>query len=272
MAANPRSLTLTDRYSRQLARTASRVKALAGGRWNLAPEDFDGSYSSWLDVVVLAVVQAQRQNLRLTQAYLSAFVLSETGSRTRLPAVSPDEFVGRSRDGRELREAWSSPPIKAKVAIGDGKTVEEASSVAQEAALNLVDVDTYHGARGPLAALIGTVSAFEGYRRVTGGSACGACLGAADGTVFSSDEVFQLHANCDCVAEPVVAGVRDTARRESGQQIFENLSLSEQNARLGVEAAEAVRSGLVAVGDLVGFSPMKTEPDWLTQKPLSAAL
>ena len=269
MAANPRSLQLTDRFSRQLAATAARVERVAGDRWNLVPDDFDGSYRTWLDVVVPVVAQAQRQNLRVTQGYLNAFLLSETGRRTRLPAVDPGEFVGRSRDGRTLEEAWTSPPIKAKVAVGDGKSVEEASAVAQDAALRLVSVDVYHGARGPLAALTASVSAFVGYRRVTGGAACGACLGAADGTVFSSDEVFEIHANCDCVAEPVVDGVRDTARRETGQEIFEKLSRSEQNARLGSETAEAVRSGLVTVGDLVGHSPMKSEAPWLSQRPLS---
>lgn len=272
MAANPRSLQLTDRYSRQLAVTAERVARIAGDRWNLEPDDFDGSYRSWLDVVVPVVAQAQRQNVRVTQGYLNAFLLSETGRRTRLPVVDPNEFVGRSRDGRPLEEAWVSPPIKAKVAIGDGKSVEEASVIAQDAALKLVSVDVYHAARGPLAALTASVAAFSGYRRVTGGAACGACLGAADGTVFSSDEVFEIHANCDCVGEPVVEGVRDTARRETGQEIFDKLSPAEQNARLGEQTAEAVRSGVVTVGDLVGHSPMKTEADWLSQKPLSEAV
>ena len=271
MANSRRSLAITDRFSSQLKATSSRVLAASGNRWRLAPDDFDGSYQEWVAGVVPLVAQAQRQNLRLAQGYLSAFLLSETGRRVRLPKVDPDEFVGRSRDGRALEEAWGSPPIKAKVAIGDGKSVEEASAIAKDAALHLVDVDTYHAARGPLAALMATVTDVQGYTRVTGGDACGACLGAADGTVFSTDEVFEIHANCDCVAEPVVEGA-DRVRRESGQELFERLSLAEQNARLGDETAEAVRSGLVTVGDLVGHSPMKTEADWLSQKPLSEAV
>lgn len=272
MARSRRSLQITDRFSSRLKATSARVLTIAGSRWRLAPDDFDGSYALWLDAVVPVVAQAQRQNLRLAQGYVAAFLLSETGRRVRLPSVDAGLFVGRSRDGRDLREAWGSPPIKAKVAIGDGKSVREASAIAKSAALDQVDVDTYHAARGVSAALISSVTDIEGYTRVTGGDACGACLGAADGTVFSSDEVFPFHANCDCVAEPVVVGVEDRVRRVSGQQIFEKLSLAEQNARLGDEAAEAVRSGLVTVGDLVGRSPMKTEPDWLTQKPLSEAL
>lgn len=271
MPSSLRSLRVTDRFSRQLAATSARVVGEASSRWRLAAEDFDGSYREWLSGVVPVVAQAQGQNVRLAQGYLSAFLLSETGRRVRLPKVDAGLFVGRSRDGRALEEAWGSPPIKAKVAIGDGKSVGEASDVAKAAALHLVNVDTYHAARGPLSALMSAVSAIQGYTRVTGGNACGACLGAADGTVFASDEVFEIHANCDCVAEPVVEGA-GRVRRESGQQIFGKLSLSEQNARLGDEAAEAVRSGLVTVGDLVGRSPMKTEPDWLVQKPLSEAL
>lgn len=272
MPANRRSLQLTDRFSRQLAATSRRVVARASSSWFLAPDDFDGSYQEWLSAVVPVVAQAQRQNVRLGQAYLSAFLLSEKGSRVRLPRVDTNGFVGRSRDGRPLAEAWGSPPIKAKVAVGDGRSVEEASMVAKDAALKNVSTDTYHAARGVVAAVMGGLSDVSGYVRVAGGNACGACLGAADGTVFSSDEVFLIHANCDCVAEPVVEGVPDRVRRDSGQEIFNRLSPAEQNARLGNETAEAVRSGLVTVGDLVGHSPMKSEADWLSQRPLSEAV
>ena len=267
MPKSAQSLRLTDRYSRQLATTAARVARIAKGRWNLAPEDFDGSYSTWLDAVVPVVTSAQRSNERLTTAYLTAFIASETGKRPRLKKV--DSVAGLSRDGRPLREAWDSPPIKAKVVVGDGGTVEQASAEARTAALRLADLDTYYGARGPMSALLTAVAAIEGYTRVAGVNACGACLGAADGTVFSSDEVFQFHANCDCVAEPVLIGDPGTVTRPSGQEIFNDLPEAEQDRRLGEKAAEAVRGGL-PLSSLVGEAHMDNEADWITQKPLAA--
>jgi len=267
MAHRQQSLQLTDRFSRQLATTAARVARIASSRWNLAPSDFDGSYATWLDLVVPVVTSAQRSNERLTAAYLTAFITSETGRRPRLRSV--ESLAGSSRDGRPLRDAWGSPPIKAKVAIGDGKTIAQAQAEARTAALAHADLDTYYGARGTMNTLMVAVAAVTGYSRVTGGNACGACLGAADGTVFSTDEIFQFHTNCDCVAEPVIADVPNLVSRPTGQEIFNNLSEAEQNSRLGEKAAEAVRGGL-PISSLVGVAHMDNERDWITQKPLAA--
>jgi hypothetical protein len=120
-----------------------------------------------------------------------------------------------------------------------------------------------------MTALLTAIQAVIGYTRVAGGNACGACLGAADGSVFATDEVFELHVNCDCVAEPVIADVPNRVQRPTGQEIFNELSTAEQNARLGEEAAKAVRGG-VPLTALVGHAHMDNEQDWITQKPLAA--
>ena len=267
MPRSPQSLRLTDRYSAQLATTAARVARIARSRWSLDPADFDRSYETWLDVVVPVVTSAQRSNERLTSAYLTSFIASETGRRPRLNRV--DSVAGFSSDGRPLREAWESPPIRAKMVMANGGTTQQASEVARTAALRWADVDTYYGARGPMTALLVAVAAITGYTRVTGGNACGACLGAADGTTFATDEVFEFHANCDCVAEPVLEGDPGTVQRPTGQEIFNELPEAEQNRRLGETAAEAVRGGL-PLRALVGHEPVGDSAEWLTQKPLAA--
>jgi hypothetical protein len=269
MPASPRSLRLTDVYAQRLKAVAARVERDSSARWNLEPDDFDGSYNSWRDVAVLAVAQAQRQNLRLTQGYLAAFIASETGRRISPPSVSAEKYVGKSRDGRDLREAWDSPVIKAKLAIRDGKTVEEASDIAKAAAIALVGLDTYAAARGSMAETIGTIQIVIGTRRVTVGATCGACMGAATGAVLPKGSDFHVHPGCDCVGEPVIKNVPDTAKRKTGTEIYNELSPAEQSARVGDEAADAIRKGEVTLSDLVGTSPMKTEPDFITQKPLS---
>ncbi len=267
MARNQQSLRLTDRYSAQLAVTAARVARLAGSRWNLEPSDFDGSYNNWLEVVVPVVTAAQRSNEKLTAAYLNAFIRSETGVGARLKPI--ESVAGTSRNGQPLREAWESPPIRAKQVMASGGTVEQASAEARTAALRWADVDTYYGARSVMTGLLVAAAAITGYVRVAGGNACGACLGAADGTVLSTDEVFEYHANCDCVAEPVLIDDPGTVTRPTGQEIFNELPEAEQNRRLGETAAEAVRGGL-PLKALVGHEPVGDDAEWLTQKPLAA--
>ena len=272
MPRNPRSLRLTDLYAQRLKAVAAQVEANSAARWNLEPDDFDGSYNSWRDVAVLAVAQAQRQNLRLTQGYLAAFIASETGRRISPPRVDAEKYVGKSRDGRDLREAWDSPVIKAKVAIREGKTVEEASDIAKAAAIALVGLDTYSAARGSMAESVGTIQIVIGTRRVTVGATCGACMGAATGAILPKGSEFHIHPGCDCVQEPVLKNVPDTARRKTGTEIYHELSPAEQAARVGDEAASAIDRGDITLKDLVGESPMKTEPSFLTQRPLADLL
>ena len=194
MARYRQSLALTSRYSRQLERTAARVQRLAEARWNLAPEDFDGSYSRWLDVVVPAVTQAQKQNQRLTTAYLTAYITSETGVRARLKTVG--SVAGKNEDGRDLREAWDVPPIRAKQALMEGKELPVAMDIARASAMGLIGLGVYAGARVPMAEMLDATEQTVGYTRVTGGNPCAACMGAADGTVFATDEVFEIHPSC----------------------------------------------------------------------------
>jgi hypothetical protein len=272
MPRNPRSLRLTDLYAQRLKAVAARVEQVASSRWSLEPDDFDGSYGSWRDVAVQAVSQAQRQNVRLTQGYLAAFIASETGSRTAPLSVPAEKYVGKSRDGRDLREAWDSPVIKAKVAVRDGKSVEEASDIAKAAALALVGLDTYAAARSVMADQLGTIPIVIGFRRVTVGATCGACMGAASGTILPKGTDFHVHPGCDCVAEPALKNVPDTAKRKTGTEIYNELTPAEQAARVGDEAAELIRTGEITLSDLVGSSPMKTEPDFITQKPLADLL
>ena len=272
MAANQRSLRITDAYQARLKQVAARVSDLTAARWDLAPSDFDGSYSAWRQVAVEAVSRAQRENLRLTNGYLAAFVASETGRRIRPPVIDSEKYVGKSRDGRDLSEAWDSTVIKAKVAISKGKTVEEASDIAKAAAQQLVSLDTWHGARGPLSEGMTIMVQVTGFVRVPSGESCGACLAAADGTVFATDDIFQIHAECDCVAEPEVEDVPQTVQRPTGAEMFNELTPAEQAARVGDGAAEAIQKGRITLSDLLGHSPMVNEPDWITQRPLADAL
>ena len=265
MARYRQSLALTSRYSRQLERTAARVQRLAEARWNLAPEDFDGSYSRWLDVVVPAVTQAQKQNQRLTTAYLTAYITSETGVRARLKTVG--SVAGKNEDGRDLREAWDVPPIRAKQALMEGKELPVAMDIARASAMGLIGLGVYAGARVPMAEMLDATEETVGYTRVTGGNPCAACMGAADGTVFATDEVFEVHPGCDCTAEAVIDGIEDRVTRPTGQEVFDGLTEAEQNDRIGEAAADAVRGG-TPLKDFIGHVDTNVGANWIIQRPL----
>jgi hypothetical protein len=56
--------------------------------------------------------------------------------------------------------------------------------------------------------------------------------------------------------------------RPTGTEIFNAKSPAEQDAMLGPKAAEAVRAGEVGLDQLVERSPLATQDDYITQKPL----
>jgi hypothetical protein len=56
--------------------------------------------------------------------------------------------------------------------------------------------------------------------------------------------------------------------RPTGTEIFNAKSPAEQDAMLGPKAAEAVRAGDVGLDELVERSPLATQDDYITQKPL----
>jgi hypothetical protein len=69
--------------------------------------------------------------------------------------------------------------------------------------------------------------------------------------------------------KPVTEEIRrETGARPTGAEIFNAKSPAEQDAMLGPKAAEAVRAGEVGLDDLVERSPLATQDDYITQKPL----
>jgi hypothetical protein len=272
MPANPRSLRITDLYGRRLKAVEARVKNTARAAWGFQQGDFDAAYEQWLPLASIAVTEGQRENLRLTAGYLSAYLTSETGRFTRPPAIDPAPWVGSSQNGRPFRDAYRDTVVDAKVAISEGKTVEEASNIALKTALTMVSLDTYEAARGPFHEVLPSISAVIGFRRVSNGETCAACLGLEDGTVLPSEDTFEIHPGCDCVGEPVIGDLPERVSRPTGTEKFRELPPEIQNESIGIKAAEAVRNGDVTLSELVQTYRTETGPDFITQRPLSDAI
>lgn len=265
MPATQRSLRLTEAYRERLLATRQRLQTQAERTWPTI-ESLDTT--DWVDRMATTVAQGQTEAIRVTAAYLAAFLATETGRRSSPPSIDPREFAGRSSDGRPLSEALRSPLIGTLGALKQGLGSAEALRIGLNRATRLVGVDYDQAHRTALLSAIDSDDRFEGWHRVTGGT-CAACASKA-GTLESGIH-FQVHAGCKCVSEPAVAGTTNRFPRPTGIEIFTAYTREQQDEMLGPEAAEKVRSGDIQLADLVEESEMETSDNWITQKPLQAA-
>lgn len=264
------SLRLTDGYRGRLLGLRQIALRQAATAWQgVALEDLDRSFALWLAVTTGALTEVQARAVALTDGYLAGYLSLETGRRVT-PRHSDLALAGRSRDGRPLGEALSPAVITVKQRIAEENPPDVVLAAGLARALRTVALDASHAPRAALAERIQAEDQVIGWRRVAAGDACGACLGASTGAIRADDEVLEAHAYCQCSAEPVVARVRERVERPTGTEIFESKTAEQQNQLLGDEKAELVRSGQVSLPELVGHSPMATEHDHITERPLSA--
>jgi hypothetical protein len=206
--------------------------------------------------------------VRLTGAYLTAFLRSELGRPVTGPAIDPGAYVGSSRTGKPLDVAITDTVITVKKAIAAGHPPNDAFDVGRAQAERLAITETMDTARAALSDSIHSDPRIVGWHRVTAGG-CGACLAAATRT-YRDHEPLRVHDNCRCGAEPIVADVPDRFPRPTGHDIFDGMTVAQQNAALGAPTAQLVRSGKVPLHDLIAVSPMEAIPDQITQAPLKA--
>lgn len=264
MPHNPRSLAVTDRYRDRLLAARQGLEQQAKVRWPTI-EQLD--QTKWRHQMSQMVSQRQVEAIRVTSAYLTAFLSLETGRR-QLVVINSTAFAGRSRDGRPLHEALQSPIIGVRAKLKDGADPTEALRFGLERAVRMVGVDFDNAHRTALLTTIDLDRRFDGWQRAVRGT-CGACAAVAGKAEHGVH--FQVHPGCQCVSEPVVAGVPNTHPRPTGAEIFAAKDDQEQDEMLGPEAAALVRSGAIELSDLVGHSHLDSEQDdFITQRPIES--
>src|SRR4249920_2517749 len=102
MALAERSIQVTDSYRERLAATRENVQRKARESW---PSIDELDRTDWPQRTATLLSQAQREVVRAGTGYLSAFLTTELGARTRGPALDSRKFAGVSRDGRPLADA-----------------------------------------------------------------------------------------------------------------------------------------------------------------------
>lgn len=263
MPTNPRSLELTGLYRARLLAARSRVERQAVLLW---PRIEGLDTTDWPARMAAVVGQAQTEAVRATAGYLTAFASLELGRRQRI-AIDSHSYAGLSRDGRPLEEALQSPLVGVLAKLKQGESPDVALAYGLERGRRMVSVDFDHAHRQALTDTIDTDPRFDRWERATAGT-CGACL-ALSGT---SGLHFEVHPNCNCVPQPVVKGVRDRFPLPDAAALFAAKSKQEQDAALGADTAEKVRSGTVELSDLVATSTLATGTDnFITQAPVQDA-
>lgn len=264
MPANPRSLRLTQAYRRRQIATRTRLQAQAERTW---PSIEALDTSDWVDRTAAVVAQAQTAAVRLSAAYLTAFIASETGKRPRAIAIDSAEFAGKARDGRPLQEALRSPIIGTLGALKRGLSAPESLRIGLNRAVRVVGVDFDNAHHTALLQTIASDDRFDGWNRSLSGT-CGACATAAAG--LSHALHFPVHPGCQCVASPVVKGAANAFPVPTGIEVFNEKTKEQQDEMLGPDSAALVRAGIISLDDLHGESELETEPNFITQKPLTA--
>ncbi|HVL82618.1 MAG TPA: hypothetical protein VM840_13600 [Actinomycetota bacterium] len=272
MAARRESMALTDAYRRALVRVRGSATRILLDLFDarVRVDDIDRTVRRWTPAAAETVVAGQREAVRLTSAYLTAYMASETGEPQPPQDLDLEAFEGTA-GGLELAAVLRLTGAAMKHASAAGLPPAAVRLAGEARAVRTVRAEVMGAARRALADAMHADPRIVGWTRVTWGT-CGACLGLS-GTSFASNVRMDTHPNCRCVAEPRVAGVRERWRRPTGEEIFARMSRAEQDAlfagRGGADKADLVRSGAVPLHRLVR---RYEHPEWgsvLSEAPLA---
>ena len=272
MPGRERSLELTDRYRERLLELRRAAEAGVRSQWGVVyAEDLDRTFALWLRGSTAIVAGSQRVALGETRGYLAGYVRSELDEPVApAPLIDVDGRAGIDAGGRPLERALLPALLTVKLSLTQTGDLERALALGRARGLRIAAHATMAAPRLELAAALERDARFNGWRRAARSGACLACLGAATGALRRTREIPAAHPHCSCVAEPNVAGVRQRVTRPTGPALFAALDPAVQDARYGRRKAELIRAGDVALTQLVTHVPMATEPDGITEAPLTA--
>lgn len=269
MPRSRQSLDVTDRYRERILALSEQASNVTRQAWLGVQQDkINESAGAWLTRTTALIEAFQRAGIRLTVAYLAAYLTAETGQPQKPLEVDEDQFAG-TVDGSPLPDAFDGVRIMALTLIKQGRDPGTALEQAGGKAERLAATAVTNAPRAALAAQMITHPEIIGWRRVTSGG-CGACLASASGVIEGARKPMLVHDHCHCTAEPVVRGVPDLHQRPTGRDIFDAMTPAQQDVSLGPTAAALVRAGAVPFERLIDVSPMRHTADQLTQALVSA--
>ena len=273
MPPNAAAAAATDQYRADLAGQAAAARAVVAALWesSIDSDRIDLTFARFLPLAGRAVTAAQLQAVNTTARYHSAYMAAAFATPPA-PVGPPADIAGATRDGRPIAAVLATASIATKLAIARGAAPSEALAAGVKRAARVAVTETQEAARAANAALMEQDPRIVGWRRVTSGNPCGACLALADDLRGTSDNLT-VHAACACSAEPVVGGQPERTRRPDGPELFESLTYEEQNrlflGRGGERKAALIRNGDISLGDLVTVEKHPQWPDTIVETRLA---
>lgn len=261
MPASRRSLLLTESYRSRLRALVDGVERDATQSWSgMSWDDLRGSYEPIAHRVNTTIERAQTAAVRLTAAYLTAYLSSELGRRQRTVSIPSKNYVGRSFGDKPLADTLQSPLIALLKANKERQP--DPMGTGLRALITAIDLNVRNASRTALLDAIEADERISGWKRAVAGT-CAACE-ALSGT---GGPQFEVHPNCECSPSPVVRDVPDRFPIPTGTSLFMAKTKPEQDAAVGVDAAEKIRNGAAELTDFVKHERLEGAVGFVVQRP-----
>lgn len=247
MPRNSRSLTLQRSFHDRVAAVTRNTAKLVDSTYRaMRADDLTGSFRVVIPQATQLVALGQAEAARLAAGFYRAYSGLETGHARSVAFL--EDNVGRTFDGRPVRDALNATPSRVFYAITSGKTVSEALRYGRFSIARTVRTEVFDAARMELGHQIENDSDALGWNWQSRGT-CEACLALDDEEIRGPGEPLEAHEQCSCIQSPRF-DEKERVSRPTGLDRFLEMSKTEQFGKLGVGKALLVRERRVSMNDL----------------------
>jgi len=237
-----------------------RIGDVVGRRFlAVDPAELAASYQAAIADAAAIVTVGQDGAATLARAYMLTMSRLELGEGQLAPAL--EDNAGQTADHRSVAEGLAATPAKVFLALQKGKPLDQAIRFGQFSAARFGQSETLDAGRLEIGSQLEALGL--GWRWRSRGT-CGACMSMDDGRTRKGGRL-NAHPSCECVQEPDFGG---DLERPTGRDRFDQLSRAEQDAALGAETAELLRSGKLGWDELVKVERFKEWRPIIVQRPL----
>lgn len=249
MPPNAEAAAITDAYRRRVIRVRDALSSSVARQ--LESIDLDQpsrrlrqSFEAWQEQATASARGVQREIIATSGAYLTGYLEAADQTARWQGPDDPDSHVGRDLRDRPLADTMRSPWVAVLYQLSRGAGRSSATSTGVSFAARTARGAVMGASQRVLAEGMNAEPVVEGYRRVTAGTPCLACMALTDG-VAPAGTSMELHDNCRCTPEAVLRGVPERVRRPTGSERLEQMSDDELSrlvaGRGGAEKAAAIR-------------------------------
>lgn len=242
MPATAEAAAITEAYRVRLARLRDAAARAMVQRFQTINLDRPREFTVWANDGAQLIGAAQQQSASMAAAYLDTYTTA-SGVTPGAPPLDPSTYSGEV-NGKRLEVALLAAAAATYWRLGRRAGRPAALATGMDVTIRVSRSAVSESARNALADQMTADLGVVGWRRVTSGRPCGACLGLA-GHRMTDAHVFEAHDRCHCTAEPVLGDVPERFHRPTGQEMFDGLD-DPQRAELFAGTGGAAKARLVA--------------------------